>query len=63
MVQHGESKLSQERARELREKIQDENYLSLAIERIAEMMTRELFSDEVNKSGGLSGVSSVAQQR
>ncbi len=37
---------SQDKTSELREKIQDEAYISTAIERIAEMMTKELFPEQ-----------------
>ncbi len=48
MAQFRETGISSDRASELREKIQDDSYLSTAIEQIAEMMTRELFPEQDN---------------
>ncbi|MFW5801984.1 MAG: hypothetical protein ACOCVC_08105 [Spirochaeta sp.] len=45
MVQPGETILSEQQLQEFRQKIQDETYVSQAIECIAEIMARELLPD------------------
>lgn len=52
MVNPGELNIDEQRLYELRRKIQDDSYVLHAIEQIAELMTKELFTVDETVSGG-----------